>query len=59
VRGLRARGGFEVDLHWRGGKLVSAEVRSADGGDFFLRVGTAVALQRVGIPPGGTKSFAF
>ena len=37
IRGLRARGGFEVDIAWRDGELVSAELRGAPGGNARVR----------------------
>jgi alpha-L-fucosidase 2 len=48
VRGLRARGGFEVDLAWRDGSLVDAQVRAVSGGTARVRLGEVVRSVRVG-----------
>lgn len=37
VRGLKARGGFEIDISWENGKLDSAIIRSSLGGVCRLR----------------------
>jgi alpha-L-fucosidase 2 len=48
VRGLRARGGFEVDISWRDGALVAASLRGTPGGTARVRYRETVRTVRVG-----------
>ncbi|WRQ87312.1 glycoside hydrolase family 95 protein [Actomonas aquatica] len=51
VTGLRARGGFEVDLQWAESQVVEVTLRSEQGGTAKLRVGDDVTT--VVVPAGG------
>ena len=44
VKGLKARGGFEVDVEWHNGVLTHAVVRSALGGNCRIRTSVAVSI---------------
>ena len=47
VRGIRARGAFEVDLKWRGGKIKNGSILSLAGGNCTLRSRTPLKLKGV------------
>ena len=40
VKGLVARGGFELDMDWKDGQLTKAVIRSRNGGNCLLRCNT-------------------
>ncbi|NLG52221.1 MAG: glycoside hydrolase family 95 protein [Chloroflexi bacterium] len=50
VRGLRARGGFEVDIAWQDGRLREATIRSRIGGACRVRAACAVTVSQDGRP---------
>ena len=64
VTGLRARGGFEIDLSWAGGRLGSATVRAGRAGPCILRAAGPLSVTSRGrrVPvtdrPDGTTAFA-
>jgi len=47
VKGLRARGGFTVDMAWKDGKLTVANITSPLGGSCRLRYGATSAEVRI------------
>jgi alpha-L-fucosidase 2 len=53
-RGLRARGGLEVDLHWRYGRPTSVTIRGPVGASVALRFPSGAG--RVVIPAAGTTT---
>lgn len=55
VTGLRARGGFEVDMAWDDGKLTTATIRSISGTDCTLRYGKNT--RNLKLSPGQSKQW--
>jgi len=54
VRGLRARGGFEIDIEWEGGVLAKAVIRAKSTGPCKLRTAAPVGVKH-GRDPVATK----
>jgi alpha-L-fucosidase 2 len=52
IHGLKARGGFAVDMDWREGSLVSAKIRSTGGIEASVRYGSQ--QEKIHTSPGQT-----
>jgi alpha-L-fucosidase 2 len=54
VKGLKARGGFEVDIQWENGSISTARIKSSLGGNCRLR--SYVPLKGKGLKPAKSQS---
>jgi alpha-L-fucosidase 2 len=59
VRGLRVRGGFEVDLRWREGRLLAATIHSHLGGHLRIRANDPLTASHPARPATGPNPNPF
>ncbi len=45
VKGLKARGGFEIDINWKNSKLTKLVVKSALGGNARIKIGKGLNIK--------------
>jgi alpha-L-fucosidase 2 len=57
VKGLRARGGFEVSLRWENGRLAEAQVKSHLGNPLVMQSGPAIKVLQQKTRAGQTYTF--
>ena len=57
ISGLRARGGYEVGIEWKNGKLVSATVKNISG-DGRVKVRCGSKVTQFNLPRGGEKALS-
>ncbi|TWT80736.1 hypothetical protein CA13_21820 [Planctomycetes bacterium CA13] len=55
VQGLRARGGFEVDIDWKDGRLIQAKIRSLGGS--LVKVGYGGETREISLGKGETYAW--
>jgi alpha-L-fucosidase 2 len=55
VNGLFARGGFVVDIKWKGQRFSEASVKSISGGECFIRTNVPVRIKEMDAESKQTK----
>jgi alpha-L-fucosidase 2 len=58
VTGLRARGGFELDMTWKNNKLIFATIRNVNGATCKVRYGNKT-MNINNLKKGGSKRLKF
>ena len=56
VKGLKARGGFEIDIHWAKGEIATARIKSSLGGNCQLRSYVPLKGKRLTEARGGNSN---
>ena len=59
VKGLRARGGYEVDICWKDGKLIEAELKAINPSEENVIVRYGEATQTISLQEGDSKVIKF